>query len=101
MEESNSWLEFFRSRMNLGWLVKNLLLISTIGAVILGAVLGFIIRPYQPTARTIMLISFPGEILMQLLKMMILPLIISSLIAGKEAGEANARFLNNFFKKVY
>src|SRR4051794_27760778 len=68
--------------MNLAWLRKNLLLISTIGAVIIGAVLGFILRPYQPTARTIMLISFPGEILMQLLKMMILPLIISSLIAG-------------------
>ena len=58
--------------------------VATIGSVLLGAILGFIVRVQQPTPQTIMLLSFPGEILMHMLKMMILPLIASSLISGKE-----------------
>ncbi|KAI1708820.1 sodium:dicarboxylate symporter family domain-containing protein [Ditylenchus destructor] len=64
------------------WIWKNFLLVATIVSVLLGAVLGFIVRLQQPTPQTIMLMSFPGEILMHMLKMMILPLIASSLISG-------------------
>lgn len=52
--------------------------------VILGAVCGGLLRlatPIDPDI--IMLIAFPGDILMRMLKMLILPLIISSLITGK------------------
>uniref|UniRef100_A0AAF5DQ33 Amino acid transporter n=2 Tax=Strongyloides stercoralis TaxID=6248 RepID=A0AAF5DQ33_STRER len=66
----------------MGWLEKNLLLTLTIGSVVLGGILGFILRSTNPDPQTIMLISFPGEILMHMLKMMILPLIVSSLISG-------------------
>lgn len=66
----------------MGWFKKNFILIATIGSVLLGAIIGFILRPQNLTFRTIMLLSFPGEILMNMLKMMILPLIISSLISG-------------------
>uniref|UniRef100_A0AC35TYS2 Amino acid transporter n=1 Tax=Rhabditophanes sp. KR3021 TaxID=114890 RepID=A0AC35TYS2_9BILA len=64
------------------WLKKNLLLTLTIGSVLVGAFLGGILRQTKPDPQTIVLIAFPGEILMHMLKMMILPLIISSLISG-------------------
>lgn len=64
------------------WIRKNSLLVATIISVILGVVFGILIRTQNPSPRAIMLISFPGEILMNMLKMMILPLIVSSLISG-------------------
>jgi solute carrier family 1 (high affinity glutamate transporter) protein 2 len=67
------------------WLRKNLLLALTILSVILGATFGFILRAVdviEADSVASRLINFPGEIFMQILKMMILPLIISSLISG-------------------
>ncbi|CAD6190483.1 unnamed protein product [Caenorhabditis auriculariae] len=66
----------------MGWLRKNLLLVLTIGSVVLGAILGFAFRPLNLTPQSVMYIAFPGELLMHMLKMMILPLIMSSLISG-------------------
>lgn len=64
------------------WFKENLLLILTMLGVILGFGLGFALRTYKPSDETITLISFPGDILMRMLKMLILPLIVSSLISG-------------------
>uniref|UniRef100_W5L5M3 Amino acid transporter n=1 Tax=Astyanax mexicanus TaxID=7994 RepID=W5L5M3_ASTMX len=66
-----------------GWLTRNLLLALTVLGVIGGTVLGLLLR-YLPEldADILMLIAFPGDILMRMLKMLILPLIISSLITG-------------------
>ncbi|XP_003702289.2 excitatory amino acid transporter 2 isoform X1 [Megachile rotundata] len=64
------------------WMRENMLLILTIAGVLLGLILGFLGRLFNPSPQAITLISFPGELLMRLLKMFILPLIISSLIAG-------------------
>lgn len=51
--------------------------------VILGAVAGMLLRVASPIDDNIvMVIAFPGDILMRMLKMLILPLIISSLITG-------------------
>ncbi|KAM4652812.1 excitatory amino acid transporter 2-like [Discoglossus pictus] len=62
---------------------RNLLLILTIAGVILGSVFGCLLRLLPPLDGNILiLISFPGDILMRMLKMLILPLIISSLISG-------------------
>jgi len=66
----------------LRWIVNNLLLVLTVGGVFVGTAIGFVLRPYNLSEETIMLLSFPGDILMRMLKMIILPLIISSLIAG-------------------
>lgn len=52
--------------------------------VILGAVCGALLRMATPiNPDIVMLIAFPGDILMRMLKMLILPLIISSLITGE------------------
>ncbi|XP_034736090.1 excitatory amino acid transporter 2b isoform X2 [Etheostoma cragini] len=62
---------------------KNLLLTLTVLGVILGAVSGTLLRVASPIHPDIvMVIAFPGDILMRMLKMLILPLIISSLITG-------------------
>jgi Na+/H+-dicarboxylate symporter len=60
----------------------NLLLALTIGGVVVGVIIGFLGRLARLSDESIMLVSFPGEILMRLLKMFILPLIISSLVSG-------------------
>ncbi|KAF4790212.1 Excitatory amino acid transporter 2 [Turdus rufiventris] len=70
---------------------RNLLLTLTVFGVILGAVCGGLLRlatPIDPDI--IMLIAFPGDILMRMLKMLILPLIISSLITGLSGLDAKA-----------
>ncbi|XP_016332419.1 excitatory amino acid transporter 2-like isoform X2 [Sinocyclocheilus anshuiensis] len=66
-----------------GWFSRNLLLALTLLGVIAGTVLGMMLR-YVPDldANTLKLVSFTGDILMRMLKMLILPLIISSLITG-------------------
>jgi len=59
------------------------MLIMTFLGVIFGVILGFSLRSANLSSETIMLISFPGDILMRMLKMLVLPLIASSLITGK------------------
>lgn len=57
--------------------------LPSITGVILGAVFGMLLRVASPIDDNIvMVIAFPGDILMRMLKMLILPLIISSLITG-------------------
>ncbi|XP_071551036.1 excitatory amino acid transporter-like isoform X2 [Panulirus ornatus] len=64
------------------WVRENLLLVMTILGVVLGVVLGSLARNISYTSDAVMLVSFPGEIMMRMLKMLILPLIISSIITG-------------------
>lgn len=64
------------------WLRRNALLALTINAVFMGVLLGCTVRLAKPGVGTIRLISFPGELLMRMLKCIIIPLIASSLITG-------------------
>lgn len=64
---------------------NNLLVILTIIGVIFGLALGFGIREASPSDDAIMWIGLPGEVYMRMLKMMILPLIISTVITGTAA----------------
>ncbi|XP_015173067.1 PREDICTED: excitatory amino acid transporter-like [Polistes dominula] len=64
------------------WMAENMLLVLTIVAVLVGLGLGFLGRLLELSPQSIMLVSFPGEILMRLLKMFVLPLITSSLITA-------------------
>ncbi|XP_053974842.1 excitatory amino acid transporter-like [Hylaeus volcanicus] len=84
------------------WMGENMLLIFTIGGVLVGLILGFLGRLASPTPQSITFISFPGELLMRLLKMFILPLIASSLISGmaqldaKNSGRMGVRALTYY-----
>ncbi|CAD6220369.1 GSCOCG00005023001-RA-CDS [Cotesia congregata] len=64
------------------WIRENMLLLVTLSGVVLGVILGFGLRPLGLSDDTVMLISYPGELFMRLLKLMILPLVIASLISG-------------------
>ncbi|PNF17685.1 hypothetical protein B7P43_G07363 [Cryptotermes secundus] len=72
------------------WMVANLLLVTTVSGVLFGLFLGFVLRPLKLSPDAVMVISYPGEIFMRLLKLLILPLIIASLIAGSAKLNASA-----------
>ncbi|KAF3686724.1 Excitatory amino acid transporter 2 GLT-1 [Channa argus] len=64
-------------------IMKNMVLTLTILGVFLGSIAGMLLRHISPLPPdVIMIIGFPGEILMRMLKMLILPLVVSSLVTG-------------------
>ncbi len=58
------------------------MLILTFLGVVIGVILGFMLRSSHLTNETIQLIAFPGDLLMRMLKMLVLPLVVSSLVTG-------------------
>ncbi|NXL66743.1 EAA3 protein, partial [Chordeiles acutipennis] len=69
-----------------GFLRKNWLLLSTVAAVLMGIGVGMLVREYGKLSNLDKFyFSFPGEVLMRMLKLIILPLIISSMITGVAA----------------
>ncbi|KHJ90254.1 transporter, dicarboxylate/amino acid:cation Na+/H+ symporter family protein [Oesophagostomum dentatum] len=64
------------------WLQKNLLLILTISGVFVGAIGGGLLRLANPGPEVAKYIGFPGELFLNMLKAIILPLIVASLISG-------------------
>ncbi|XP_025420081.1 excitatory amino acid transporter 2 isoform X2 [Sipha flava] len=65
-----------------GWLKTNRFLICILFSVILGVALGLTLRPLHLSSESITLISYPGELFLRTLKLMVLPFIISCLIIG-------------------
>ncbi|KAK9408601.1 excitatory amino acid transporter 1 [Crotalus adamanteus] len=56
----------------------------------LGIILGFSLRSYHFSYREVKYFSFPGELLMRMLQMLVLPLIVSSLVTGVSALDSKA-----------
>ena len=71
-----------RSNYLRSWLKENLLLVITFSGVFLGVLIGIALKPLDLDNMSISYIAYPGELFMRLLKLMILPLIIASLITG-------------------
>ncbi|KAJ0012774.1 hypothetical protein NQD34_017108 [Periophthalmus magnuspinnatus] len=69
---------------------KNAFVLFTVGAVVVGIILGFALRPYKMSYREVKYFSFPGELLMRMLQMLVLPLLVSSLITGMAALDSKA-----------
>lgn len=68
---------------------NNLLLVLLISGVTIGLLIGVLVNPEvnrvsdpEKKATTVMLIGFPGELLMNMLRMLILPLVMASLITA-------------------
>ncbi|XP_074077508.1 excitatory amino acid transporter 5 [Macrotis lagotis] len=61
---------------------RNGLLILSVLSVIIGCLLGFFLRTQRLSPQEISYFQFPGELLMRMLKMLILPLVVSSLMSG-------------------
>ncbi|XP_003793148.1 excitatory amino acid transporter 5 isoform X1 [Otolemur garnettii] len=61
---------------------RNGLLILSVLSVIVGCLLGFFLRTRRLSPQEISYFQFPGELLMRMLKMLILPLVVSSLMSG-------------------
>jgi solute carrier family 1 (high affinity glutamate transporter) protein 2 len=59
------------------------LVVLTFFGVLLGVILGFTLRIFEFNHDDVIIVQFPGEILMRMLKILVLPLIGSSLITGK------------------
>uniref|UniRef100_A0AAZ3NM58 Amino acid transporter n=1 Tax=Oncorhynchus tshawytscha TaxID=74940 RepID=A0AAZ3NM58_ONCTS len=57
---------------------QNGLLILSVLAVVIGCLLGFFLRTKRLTEQEVKYFQFPGELLMRMLKMLILPLVVSS-----------------------
>ncbi|KAL8625646.1 hypothetical protein ACOMHN_043921 [Nucella lapillus] len=71
---------------------SNLLVLLLIISLLLGIVLGVCLRlrPEPYSDRELMYIRFPGELLMNMLKLLILPLIVSSLVSGMTSLDTRA-----------
>lgn len=64
---------------------ENMLTLLTVFGVFAGAVLGIILRHSRDgpwTSREIMYIQFPGDIFLRMLKSLILPLIVASIVSA-------------------
>uniref|UniRef100_A0A3P9J797 Amino acid transporter n=1 Tax=Oryzias latipes TaxID=8090 RepID=A0A3P9J797_ORYLA len=72
---------FSRSSLR-GFFRRNLFVLFTVAAVALGVILGFSLRPHDLSLKEIKYFAFPGELLMRMLQMLVLPLIVSSLVTG-------------------
>ncbi|XP_041365075.1 excitatory amino acid transporter-like [Gigantopelta aegis] len=78
-DNDNTWC------CNIPWksaIRNNLIVLLTIGGVVVGFIVGFLVKTLQPSQDAIIWIGIPGEVYMRMLKMMILPLIICSVITG-------------------
>ncbi|CAL9687394.1 unnamed protein product [Knipowitschia caucasica] len=87
MPERSPSTENLQKKLSLGqklcvFLRKNLLVLLTVSGVIVGVGLGMAVRKMDLTKAQMTYFAFPGEMLLRMLKMIILPLVVCSLVSG-------------------
>nr|AKN21395.1 slc1a-5 [Schmidtea mediterranea] len=88
-------LKFFKNK-------DNVLVALTIASVVLGLAMGLLLKFVATISdRQVYLIGFPGEMLMNMLKMLIIPLIVSSLITGLSGLDAKSSGKMGLYAIVY
>ncbi|KAK5904724.1 hypothetical protein CesoFtcFv8_006259 [Champsocephalus esox] len=70
--------------------MANLLVILTVAGVIIGVFIGLGVRNATLSKTQIIYIGFPGELLIRLLKMIIIPLVVCSLVSGSASIDPKA-----------
>lgn len=81
-KEGKPRLKLFHPRGCGGFLRKNCIVILTVSGVLLGVGLGVALRGMHLTPAQVSYLAFPGEMLLRMLKMIILPLVVCSLVSG-------------------
>uniref|UniRef100_A0A3B5LLK3 Amino acid transporter n=1 Tax=Xiphophorus couchianus TaxID=32473 RepID=A0A3B5LLK3_9TELE len=71
----------FKERLT-RFLSRNLLVILTVSGVLVGVGLGMLVRGMNLSKAQMSHFAFPGEMLLRMLKMIILPLVVCSLVSG-------------------
>ncbi|KAJ8277387.1 hypothetical protein GJAV_G00074610 [Gymnothorax javanicus] len=83
------------------FLQRNAFVSFTVAAVALGVFLGFAVRSRQMSLREMKYFAFPGELLMRMLRMLVLPLIVSSLVTGISSLDSKASGKMGFQALIY
>ncbi|XP_051693900.2 neutral amino acid transporter A [Oryctolagus cuniculus] len=73
-----------------GFLRRHALVLLTVSGVLAGAGLGAALRGVQLTRTQIIYLAFPGEMLLRMLRMIILPLVVCSLVSGAASLDASS-----------
>ncbi|NWR73919.1 SATT protein, partial [Centropus unirufus] len=71
-----------RLRGCLGFLRRNALVVLTVSGVVVGVGLGAAVRGAALSPARVAYLAFPGELLLRMLRMVILPLVVCSLVSG-------------------
>lgn len=105
VKPQNKFITWFKANLS-----ENILLISTVIAVVCGIGLGFILRevagPFE-NKNIIMYFKFVGDLFLRMLKFLILPLIGSSLVSGiaglgsTNGGKIAVRALSFYFLSTF
>uniref|UniRef100_A0A8D0B7I3 Amino acid transporter n=1 Tax=Salvator merianae TaxID=96440 RepID=A0A8D0B7I3_SALMN len=75
-------LKLFQLRGCGKFLKKNCIVILTVSGVLVGVLMGAMMRRVHLSAAQVAYLAFPGEMLLRMLKMIILPLVVCSLVSG-------------------
>uniref|UniRef100_A0A4W5N8N5 Amino acid transporter n=1 Tax=Hucho hucho TaxID=62062 RepID=A0A4W5N8N5_9TELE len=70
--------------------MANFLVILTVAGVIIGVFIGLGVRHMELSRTQILYVGFPGELLIRLLKMIIIPLVVCSLVSGSASIDPKA-----------
>ncbi|XP_059842129.1 neutral amino acid transporter A isoform X1 [Hypanus sabinus] len=73
-----------------GFLKRNCLVICTVSGVLLGVAVGLGMRDLHLSPANMVHFAFPGEVLLRLLKMVILPVVFCSLVSGAASLDTRA-----------